>query len=282
MIKLERVRTTQTITSGLRGTGRVTKNLLLLHGTQNGNLKFTKANSYWKSAKPQLRDEAQGKCAYCEALTAVVAHGDVEHFRPKSIYWWLAYCYDNYLFSCQICNESFKGDQFPLHATAFPAPVLLAASATETQWRASAALISPDPLNDGEGQPMKGFEAALKREKGALPNPYLINPEPLFKWEADPVNKEVLLRARNQTPASQRALAAAEKVLGLNREELRRLRWREYEKLETFKQSFLAPQISAALHAQIKNMLQAMTDASAPFAGMARYFVKVEWQLNLN
>ena len=279
MIKLERVRTTEAITSGMRGTKRVNKNLLLLRGTQNGNLKFTKANSYWKPAKPQLRAEAQGKCAYCEALTAVVAHGDVEHFRPKSIYWWLAYCYDNFLFSCQICNESFKGDQFPLHDTAFPAPALPAVNATEAQLRTSASRFSPDPLNDAEGLPMADFLAALKSEKAALPNPYLIDPEPFFKWEADPVNKEVSLKPRNTTLACRRAFAAADKVLGLNREELRRTRWLEYRKLETFKQSFLSPQIDAVLRAQIKNMLEAMTDASAPFAGMARYFVKVEWQL---
>lgn len=62
----------------------------------------------WKPAKKQLLAETGGKCAYCEAPTSVVAFGDVEHYRPKSSYWWLAYCYDNYLVSCQLCNQRFK------------------------------------------------------------------------------------------------------------------------------------------------------------------------------
>ena len=60
------------------------------------------ASGRWKEAKPQLLAETFGKCAYCEAPTHEVAFGDVEHYRPKSEYWWLAYNYDNYLASCQL------------------------------------------------------------------------------------------------------------------------------------------------------------------------------------
>ena len=44
----------------------------------------------------------------------MVAYGDVEHFRPKSKYWWLAYCYENYLYSCQMCNQRYKKAEFPI------------------------------------------------------------------------------------------------------------------------------------------------------------------------
>ena len=47
-------------------------------------------SSSWKPAKPALKRESYGKCAYCEAPTGVVCHADVEHFRPKSKHWWLA------------------------------------------------------------------------------------------------------------------------------------------------------------------------------------------------
>jgi hypothetical protein len=39
----------------------------------------------------------------------------VEHFRPASRYWWLAFTWDNLLFSCRNCNQSpAKLDKFPL------------------------------------------------------------------------------------------------------------------------------------------------------------------------
>src|SRR4051794_40501664 len=114
MIKLERVRTASAIPRGFRGADRVKRATLLVTGTRDGTLAFTSRNSYWKTTKPQLKRESAGKCGYCEAPTDAVAHGDVEHFRPKSVYWWLAYCYENYVFACQICNQTFKGDGFPI------------------------------------------------------------------------------------------------------------------------------------------------------------------------
>jgi uncharacterized protein (TIGR02646 family) len=38
----------------------------------------------------------------------------VEHFRPASKYWWLAYTWENLFFSCQNCNRWGKNDAFPL------------------------------------------------------------------------------------------------------------------------------------------------------------------------
>jgi len=65
----------------------------------------------------------QGRiCAYCGA-DIDEAGIDVEHFRPKSNvaeeknhggYWWLAYEFTNYILSCVVCNQRYKGDQFPL------------------------------------------------------------------------------------------------------------------------------------------------------------------------
>lgn len=76
--------------------------------------------------KKQLRKDQNGKCAYCERYY----NGDfgaVEHYRPKgecqqSIggslerpgYYWLAYEWDNLLYSCSECNTSYKRSLFPL------------------------------------------------------------------------------------------------------------------------------------------------------------------------
>src|SRR6266481_3442684 len=57
-------------------------------------------------------------CAYCEQHLPENDRGDVEHFRPESLYRWLAYAFDNYLLSCSICNRTLKRDRFPLRSGA--------------------------------------------------------------------------------------------------------------------------------------------------------------------
>lgn len=47
------------------------------------------------------------KCAFCER---VMERWDVEHFRPKAIYYWLAFSWDNLLFSCPTCNGHKKAN----------------------------------------------------------------------------------------------------------------------------------------------------------------------------
>jgi hypothetical protein len=75
--------------------------------------------------KESLLDSHHGKCAYCEAPVDHIAHGDVEHFRPKAGYdyghgfnsggyFWQAYAWENLFYACQICNQVFKGNQFPV------------------------------------------------------------------------------------------------------------------------------------------------------------------------
>src|ERR1035441_7770925 len=89
MIHLKRNR--QGISAGLTGQKRAEHELLLLRGERSGDLKqlgsrFWKGKDHWKAGKATLIADSHGKCAYCEAPTTVVAHGDVEHFRPKSVY----------------------------------------------------------------------------------------------------------------------------------------------------------------------------------------------------
>lgn len=80
-----------------------------------------------KTVKDALKKAQHDKCCFCEARVAHISHGDVEHFRPKtgfSImtkgkltrpgYYWLAYDFSNLYFSCQICNQSFKKNYFPV------------------------------------------------------------------------------------------------------------------------------------------------------------------------
>jgi len=55
----------------------------------------------------------QQKCAYCEANYAVTGNMEVEHYRPKSVYYWLAADWSNLLPSCNRCNNG-KRSTFPL------------------------------------------------------------------------------------------------------------------------------------------------------------------------
>lgn len=50
------------------------------------------------------------KCAYCEQK---MERYNVEHYRPKTTYYWLAFSWDNLIMACPDCNGS-KGTNFDL------------------------------------------------------------------------------------------------------------------------------------------------------------------------
>jgi uncharacterized protein (TIGR02646 family) len=282
MTRLERLRTVAAIPAAFRGAGRKAKSLELLNGKIAGTLEFN--GNVWKAAKEQLKIETGGKCAYCESPTDSVAHGDVEHFRPKSVYWWLAYCYDNYVYACQICNQVFKKDGFPVHASAgawtgpdLPAPP------TSAALDALAEVLTPDALDVGAGHPLADFLIDAGREKAGLVDPYVTDPDPLFKWIADDTLKTVSIAAASNAVGPKRAFAAVERFYGLNREELKRNRWRTFNELVIFKDSlnqFVALGIQPTLQATIRRQISDMMKFDAPYAGMVRYFVK-EFQIGI-
>jgi uncharacterized protein (TIGR02646 family) len=87
----------------------------------------------WSSLKDQLRALSYKKCWYCESKD-VRSDNAVDHYRPKNRvheaqethdgYWWLAFEWSNYRFTCTFCNsrrtsvdgtKGGKADHFPLH-----------------------------------------------------------------------------------------------------------------------------------------------------------------------
>lgn len=79
-----------------------------------------------QDVRRQLRADQHGKCAYCECARNG-GYWPVEHFRPKGAYqkeqhgsllhpgyYWLAYRWDNLLYSCDDCNSTYKRCLFPL------------------------------------------------------------------------------------------------------------------------------------------------------------------------
>ncbi|MDP9412777.1 MAG: hypothetical protein M3Q08_01520 [Pseudomonadota bacterium] len=233
--------------------------------------KFSFESSAWKPAKGALKKDTGGKCAYCEASTDVVAHGDVEHFRPKSIYWWLAFVFDNYLFSCQICNQTYKGDKFPISGTPALAPVMPPALPSGQALSNLLTTLVLDPTTATDAH----LIALWAAEDADLPNPYLEDPEPFFTYEADDRNREIWMRSAGGLRAD-RAFAAADTVLGLNREELRRLRYADYRPFFMLRATL--DQLTPDLRREVLRELRVQQGRRQPFAGMKRFFAK-KWAL---
>jgi len=278
MIRLPRTRTTKEL-KGYTGAALQTKLGKLLSyyymDGATGVIDFKpKARQVWGKAKDQLKVESFNKCAYCEADTAVVAHGDVEHFRPKSEYWWLAYCFDNYTYSCQICNQTYKGNKFDITGAKLAAPILPGTSPTNAaQLAAATASLCPDPCTATDAKIKKLFSL----EDAHLVNPYVEDPEKYFAWKADPVTEEVRLVPRGNSAKAKRAVVAAESMLGLNREELKRNRWVAYDTLETMVLGFQAV-TDTSKQKSLLERIRRQADAEQPYAGMKRYFLR-SWGL---
>ena len=69
----------------------------------------------WRSeeyVREDLKKMTAGHCAYCQSQTSAAYQGEVEHFKPKSVFPMLAYAWDNYFFSCKLCNGP-KKNQWP-------------------------------------------------------------------------------------------------------------------------------------------------------------------------
>ncbi len=71
-------------------------------------------------AKAALVEMQRSKCCYCDRYL-IPDHNHVEHYRPFSTYWWLAWTWENLLFACASCNgKGGKGDEFPLESGSAP------------------------------------------------------------------------------------------------------------------------------------------------------------------
>ncbi|MCI0701935.1 MAG: hypothetical protein L0241_12710 [Planctomycetia bacterium] len=96
---------------------------------RSGAKKFQFDDSIYAATevKDELRERQHKKCAFCESFFAHTGYGDIEHFRPKGAYqqretdslkypgyYWLAYEWSNLFYSCQLCNQQYKRNLFPL------------------------------------------------------------------------------------------------------------------------------------------------------------------------
>lgn len=284
MIRLRRNRSKAVINHNFYGKRKEAfeKELLLeersIKRRGTGKHDFTGKGERWGQAKKQLFVETRDKCAYCEATTKTTYYGDVEHYRPKSIYWWLAYCYDNYLASCRICNLS-KTDHFPIQNQEMQGPTIFS-NTTDDAIAEQAGMIAPDPLNETE---VNKFIRLHQQEHPLLINPYFDDPAEYFAWRPDDVLKEVEVTPNtenfqievvvNSDNLDVEPIAAASiEHYGLNRQRLKNDRYAEYYKYSTFRRTLEDDWISSETRRINTNAIENMKAPSSPFAGMIRYF----------
>ncbi|MDO9415724.1 hypothetical protein [Pararhizobium sp.] len=272
MIRLHRIRTKEAIPSTFRGKTplkRLTDIMKVVRAQKATNAELTlKFDSKWSVVKEQLLKETFDKCAYCETATKVVAFGDVEHYRPKSVYWWLAYVYDNYLASCAVCNQQFKSDRFECVGVVMPAPAVLVGASDAALDQLAAGAI-PDPLDAAQ---VAAFEALHHKESALIPNPYFDDPETIFAWDILDGTKEVEVVPLPQNPAAEKIVDAVERIYGLNRPELKRLRYKQYEFYRLARRAADTPGVPADIRDMSKDLIHTMVQPDSQYAGMIRYF----------
>lgn len=274
MIELKRIRTAPPVHKNFYGEKRIAVNLKLLKQKKAGELESGGEkkwdSSFWKQSKDQLLAESNDKCAYCETPTKVVDYGDVEHFRPKSIYWWLAYSYENYLPSCAICNQKYKKDAFELEDKKLQLAGPDLANLSEAQMTALAAILTVDPVDNTGGKDLEEFKSESLAEKALLINPYFDDPAIYLAYRPILENKEIVVIATR--PKYKKVVKACEDYFGINRQELLDLRFQIYCLYMTYRHTLADPGISANTRAANQNRLTQMSADKSPYAGMIRYF----------
>lgn len=274
MISLKRSRLSTHIIPSFRGDKPI-ENLIELMEKRREKLSAgeepkLKINSKWSKTKKQLLRETHDKCAYCESHTSAIAFGDVEHYRPKSIYWWLAYVYDNYLASCSICNQQFKSNAFEFSGPKMRGPVIRS-NTSDAQITSLAKKFAPDPLDSSA---ISKFEDAHRKEAPLIPNPYIDDPEELFAWDVLRGAKQVELVPNPDHPNSEKVVDACERLYGLNRPQLKRRRFKQWRYYNFALKVLLDDGADQDNRDDAKIFIDEALMPTSEYAGMIRYFEK--------
>lgn len=60
------------------------------------------SDAKWRSFEPLMRQRFSGLCGYCEES----CKGEIDHFRPKSVFPRRVYLWSNWVYACHTCNHS--------------------------------------------------------------------------------------------------------------------------------------------------------------------------------
>lgn len=198
----------------------------------------------WMGFKPLLHSIFHGKCAYCESNVAVAGHGDVEMYRPKNLYPHLAYDLNNLLYSCAICNQRFKRDQFPLEGEPGRSPTDNRRARVE-RYRGA-------------------YRLDLSQERPLLLNPYFDQPQQHLAFTADARAGEVRV-----TGLSERGRVSID-VYGLNRPELLRQRYETWAGVQLMIDASASTKLEADLADEITRQIKNSISDAGLYAGAMR------------
>ncbi|GIQ61350.1 hypothetical protein Flavo103_44850 [Flavobacterium collinsii] len=123
----------------------------------------------------------------------------------------------------------------------YPAPLLIDSS-TDDEIDFLAGNISPDPIDITLNYTLQRYTNEHFREEALLLNPYFDDPETYFAYEADDVTQEVKVIPRERKYADH--VKAAENFYGINRIELKNLRYSVFKNFRAFKKAL--PKIADA------------------------------------
>jgi uncharacterized protein (TIGR02646 family) len=201
-------------------------------------------NERYKQAdtKSALDGIYHNHCAYCEEY---VEAGQVEHYRPKSTYLWLAYSWDNLLYVCPTCNTT-KNNRFVVDGT----PVVV-------------------PGADFDWTPIHslgvGYDAI---ERPRLVNPEVESPEAFLRFS---LYGEILA----DDPRYQHTI----RVCGLDRDALKARRKKIVDDLRNDLASAFAKYSGDELRATLKNTLDSFKQRKTPQNGFFgfRSYVILHW-----
>lgn len=188
--------------------------------------------------KPALLELSNHKCSFCESPFSSVSFGDVENFRPKSTYWWLTYEWSNLFAACQVCNQKYKKNLFPI-----------------------------------AGKRAQSPKDSLEDEKALLINPANENPEDFFEYVFKESTREIHIIPKKGTDPK-RALTTID-TFGLNRKSLLQQRFNTLQLIISFK-SLKSSELGDEAKKNILNVMLDSIKDSAPYAGAARFFFKLE------
>lgn len=200
-----------------------------------------------KDVKEKLK-ESYKNCCFCEVHDQQL---EVEHYRPKSKYYWLAYSWDNLTLSCTKCNKSKSNNFQILGVSAVPK-------------------VKGDDLTDIH---------QLSSVYDVVESPLLINSDKVSEEE---LNAFIYDEDGSVTSDNTRVKYTIE-TCGLNRHNLREERKKIWD---SFKSKFNArvleyssnPEaLETALRTLIKDFGTDANDSSVPFQSFRRYVISAGW-----
>ena len=199
-----------------------------------------------RDIKDKLK-EIHPTCCFCGANDQCL---QVEHYRPKSKYYWLAYSWDNLLLSCPMCNQAKK-----------------------VQFEIAGEPVSPKVDNDVSNINNLSEIYDIQEE------PLLINPEKVSQREID----SFLYHKDGHVTSDHPRVKYTIKVCELDRPNLVEARKtildsfiaKINERLYDYKDNQIA--LEASINSLIKDFVMESKDVSKPFTAFRRYAVKVGW-----